>query len=62
MMMYSSVSFLRSSYRDCELMSVTNAKISKICSLISMEMSLDMSTRSKALMLCVMAGASVSSR
>lgn len=61
MMTYSKVSFLSNSYRDCELMSVTNAKISNICSLISMEISLDMSTLSKALIFCVMAGARVSS-
>lgn len=61
MIMYSRVSFFSSSSRDCELMSVTNAKISNICSLISMEISLDMSTLSKALIFCVMAGARVSS-
>jgi hypothetical protein len=50
MMIYSRVSFLRSSSLDEELISVTKANISKICSLISIEISLDMRTRSKDLM------------
>jgi len=61
MMTYSKVSFLSSSYLDCELMSVTKARISKICSFTSIPTYPHISTRSKARMFCVTAGANVSS-